>query len=64
MVLQEPEQFIGERKGDNLTLAIAFDQNGLAEGMLYLDEGDGFQYQKDEYLLLSFTATKKGLPVL
>ncbi len=38
----------------------ALDKNGKASGILYEDAGDGFQYQKGEYLISGFTAKQKG----
>lgn len=41
---------------DSLTLMVSLDKNGVAKGTLYEDAGDGFQYQKGEYLISGFTA--------
>jgi alpha-glucosidase len=40
---------------DSLTLMVSLDKNGVAKGTLYEDAGDGFQYQKGEYLISGFT---------
>ena len=41
-----------------LTLLVALDANGRAEGCLYEDEGDGFGYRDGDYLLTTFEAVK------
>jgi len=45
---------------DSLTLIVSLDKNGKATGTLYEDAGDGFQYQKGEYLVSGFTAKQVG----
>ena len=45
---------------DSLTLQISLDKNGMAKGQLYEDAGDGFGYQKGEYLISNFTAKQTG----
>jgi alpha-glucosidase len=45
---------------DSLTLIVSLDKNGKASGTLYEDAGDGFQYQKGEFLVSGFTAKQKG----
>jgi len=45
---------------DSLTLLVSLDKNGKAAGTLYEDAGDGFQYQKGEYLISGFTAKQVG----
>jgi alpha-glucosidase len=45
---------------DSLTLLVSPDGNGEANGTLYEDAGDGFQYRKGEYRNYSFTARQKG----
>ncbi|WP_353330856.1 TIM-barrel domain-containing protein [Bacteroides sedimenti] len=52
-----------EYKLDSLTLVVSLDKHGMAKGSLYEDAGDGFQYQKGEYLLSSFSAIQKGASV-
>ncbi len=49
---------------DPLTLMVALDENGNAEGTLYEDEGDGFGYRSGIYLLTTFQARKKNGTVL
>lgn len=41
---------------DSLTLMVSLDKNGNASGKMYEDAGDGFGYQKGEYLVSGFTA--------
>lgn len=45
---------------DSLTLIVSLDKKGKAAGILYEDAGDGFQYQKGEYLVSGFTAKQVG----
>lgn len=49
---------------DSLTLVISLDKRGMANGTLYEDAGDGFQYEKGEYLTSGFTAKQKGSSVM
>ncbi|MFH1371601.1 MAG: TIM-barrel domain-containing protein [Planctomycetota bacterium] len=39
-----------------LTLLVCLDENGLAEGTLYEDAGDGYGYRNGEYLLTKYAA--------
>ena len=48
---------------DSLTLIVSLDKNGKATGTMYEDAGDGFQYQKGEFLVSGFTAKQKGSTV-
>jgi len=48
---------------DSLTLMVSLDKEGKAKGQMYEDAGDGFQYQRGEYLLSGFTARRKGSSV-
>jgi len=43
-----------------LTLLVSLDKNGQAKGTLYEDEGNGFGYQKGDYLLSTIVAKKVG----
>jgi alpha-glucosidase len=45
---------------DSLTLIVSLNKNGEATGSMYEDAGDGFQYQKGEYLVSGFTARQVG----
>ena len=45
---------------DSLTLIVSLDSKGKATGSMYEDAGDGFQYQKGEYLVSGFTAKQYG----
>ncbi|GLT34833.1 hypothetical protein SLA2020_093260, partial [Shorea laevis] len=48
---------IGESNPSNdLTLLIALDENGKAEGVLFEDDGDGYGFTGGEYLLTHYTA--------
>jgi len=53
-------QHSGERPLDPLTLAVALDARGRAAGTLYEDAGDGFGFEKGEYLLTTYEAVRKG----
>ncbi|WP_432799381.1 TIM-barrel domain-containing protein [Poriferisphaera sp. WC338] len=43
-----------------LMLVINLDENGSATGTLYEDADDGFDYQADDYLRTTYTATRDG----
>jgi alpha-glucosidase len=43
-----------------LTLLVSLDKNGQAKGTLYEDEGNGFGYQKGDFLLSTIVAKKVG----
>jgi alpha-glucosidase len=45
---------------DPLTLLVCLDRNGRAEGRLYEDSGDGFEYKRGEYLLTKYSAKLDG----
>ena len=45
---------------DPLTLLVCLGKNGCAEGRLYEDAGDGFEYKQGEYLLTKYTAKLDG----
>ncbi|KAL1834678.1 uncharacterized protein LOC108215608 isoform X1 [Daucus carota subsp. sativus] len=52
-----PYQHVGEADpSDDLSMLIALDENGKAEGVLYEDDGDGYEYTKGEYLLTTYVA--------
>lgn len=48
-----------ERSLDPLTLFVALDNKGKAEGALYEDAGEGFEYQKGMYILTTYEASQK-----
>jgi len=50
----------GEKPLDPLTLVVCLDKDGKAAGTLYEDAGDGFGYEKGEYLLSRYVAEKSG----
>jgi len=50
----------GQKPLDPLTLIVNLDENGRAAGMLYEDAGDGFGYQKGEFLLTRYEAVRNG----
>lgn len=49
-------QNVNENSFDPLTLVVCPGTNGKAEGSLYWDKGDGWEFQKGEYQLLTFKA--------
>lgn len=50
-------QHTGEMDASNeLTLLVALNEDGKAEGLLYEDDADGFEYQKGKYRLTSYEA--------
>ncbi|CAN1306363.1 Alpha-glucosidase 2 [Linum perenne] len=56
-----PHQHIGEsNKSDDLTILVALNENGKAEGQLFEDDGDGYGFTKGEYLLTHYVAELKS----
>ncbi len=53
-------EFSSEKPLDPLTLVVSLDTRGQATGTLYEDAGDGFGYQKGEYLLTTYQAKQEG----
>lgn len=50
-------QHTGEAKPtDTLTLLVALDEQGNAEGFLFEDDGDGYEYQQGQFLLTYYKA--------
>jgi alpha-glucosidase len=49
-------QHTGEKPLDPLTLIVSLDETGSAIGTLYEDAGDGFGYQRGDYLLTTYVA--------
>ncbi|BBN14507.1 alpha-glucosidase [Marchantia polymorpha subsp. ruderalis] len=43
-------------ENDPITLIIALDEEGKAEGTLYEDDGDSFEYKKGQFLLTRYSA--------
>lgn len=55
--LGPPHQHVGEASGkDDLTLLVALDDHGKAEGLLFEDDGDGYEYFHGGYLLTYYAA--------
>ncbi|KAM4124060.1 hypothetical protein ACB094_01G203900 [Castanea mollissima] len=55
--LGPPHQHVGESKpSDDLTLLVALDEHGKAEGFLFEDDGDGYEFTKGGYLLTHYVA--------
>jgi alpha-glucosidase len=53
-------QNTSEKSLDPLTLLVCLDATGKATGTLYEDAGEGFAYQKGDYALTRYTATRQG----
>ncbi|MBL0868976.1 MAG: DUF5110 domain-containing protein [Phycisphaerales bacterium] len=53
-------QYHDEKPLDPLTLLVSLDTRGQATGTLYEDAGDGFEYQKGQYLLTTWQAKQEG----
>ncbi|MBL8999741.1 MAG: DUF5110 domain-containing protein [Phycisphaerae bacterium] len=51
-------EFVDEKPLNPLTLIVNLDPQGSATGTLYEDAGDGYGYQKGEYLLTTYTASR------
>ncbi|RWR87274.1 Glycoside hydrolase [Cinnamomum micranthum f. kanehirae] len=52
-----PLQHVGEANPtDELSLFIALDEHGKAAGVLYEDDGDGYEFTRGEYLLTYYVA--------
>ncbi|KAL8738608.1 MAG: hypothetical protein Q9190_007976 [Brigantiaea leucoxantha] len=52
---ERPRRSSGLMKWDPYTLVIVLDQNGNAEGELYIDDGESFEYQSGAYIHRRFT---------
>ncbi len=57
-------QNTNENSFDPLTLIVCLDENGLAEGKLFTDAGDGWGFRRGDYSLLRFTAKRVGHKVI
>jgi mannosyl-oligosaccharide alpha-1,3-glucosidase len=53
-----PRRSSGLMKYDPFTLVVSLDSDGGAEGTLYLDDGDSFDYQQGAYIHRKFTFNK------
>ena len=53
-----------EESLDPLTLLVSLDENGKAEGSLYWDNGDGWEYRNGEYSLQKYSARTEGNSVI
>ncbi|KAL9250894.1 Alpha-glucosidase 2-like protein [Drosera capensis] len=52
-----PHQHVGQASpSDDLTLFVALDEHGKAEGVLFEDDGDGYEFTKGGYLLTYYCA--------
>jgi alpha-glucosidase len=56
-------EYVGEAALDPLTLVVCLDQSGSAEGWLYEDDGEGYDYLAGDYRLARYTATQSGSDV-
>lgn len=57
-------QHVDETFLDPLTLLVALDDEGQAEGVLYEDFGDGWEFRDGEYRLTTYRAVREGDAVL
>jgi alpha-glucosidase len=57
-------QNTNETSLDPLTLIVSLNENGTAQGKLYEDTGDGFEYTKGDYALTQYRAMTQGDSVL
>ncbi|KAK9095626.1 hypothetical protein Scep_027095 [Stephania cephalantha] len=56
-----PFQHVGEANPtDDLSLILALDENGKAEGVIFEDDGDGYGFNRGEYLLTYYVAELHG----
>lgn len=53
-------QNVNENSFDPLTLVVCLDKDSKAEGSLYWDKGDGWEFQKGDYKQLTFKAELAG----
>jgi alpha-glucosidase len=56
-------QSTAETSLDPLTLLVSLDSQGRAAGRLYEDAGDGYGYQKGDFLLTAYRAVREGRTV-
>src|SRR5205814_3043495 len=57
-------QNTNENSLDPLTLIVSLNENGTAQGKLYEDAGDGFEYTAGDYALTQYRAVTQGDSVL
>lgn len=57
-------QYVGEKPFDEITLLVALDENGQAEGTMYEDAGDGWAFRNGEFRITSFSAKREGDAVI
>ncbi|KAF2308919.1 hypothetical protein GH714_024092 [Hevea brasiliensis] len=63
--LGPPHQHVGEAKfSDYLTVVVALDENGQAKGVLFEDDGDGYEFTKGGYLLTHYVAESRNSVVI
>ncbi|KAG5134622.1 hypothetical protein JHK82_025810 [Glycine max] len=56
-----PHEHVEEANpSDDLTLFVALDDHGKAEGVLFEDDGDGYEFTKGNYLLTHYVAELKS----
>ena len=60
-VVQSTEQITPDLP---LTLIVVLDEQGQAQGILYEDAGDGYEYLDSQFCLSTFTASRQGADVI
>jgi alpha-glucosidase len=61
IVPQGPDiQHVNEKPLDPLTLIVSLDPSGKAIGTLYEDAADGYEFQKGDYVLSTYEATRNA----
>jgi len=53
-------EYVDQRAIDPLTLLVALDASGRAEGALYEDAGDGYEHERGEYRWTTYEARQDG----
>ncbi|GAA0151171.1 glucosidase [Lithospermum erythrorhizon] len=61
IALAPPHQHVGQASDtDDLLLLVALDEDGKAEGILFEDDGDGYEYTRNGYRLTTYGAERQS----